>query len=174
MVIEKQSLSLPEDTTQTPEDTTQTPNEKRALEIAQGLEKENPGWLDVLPDCPCTVKLARNPTTTKWTEQHSPFLQTYHPGAFFEFRSTDTYSSGKDTAHDQQCTYDEQENLITSGHAAGTPDNWAPGSPCLEVFGGIKILMFFLQIILVGKRIINIGYQTKEKTVLQMKNNLDL
>ena len=77
-----------------------------------------------MPDCLCTAEEARN--SDQWKESgwvtRNITLPRYHPGAHFEFRTKNTYSSGPDTFHGQQCTYDEQGNLITGGRGAGTPD----------------------------------------------------
>jgi len=96
-----------------------------ALEYAQSLDERYPNWLSILPDCPCTEDRASgNPGS--WVVDPNPNLADYHPGAASSWRSKGTYSSAEDTAHGQQCTYDDSGDLIKSGPGAGTPDVWAP------------------------------------------------
>ena len=100
----------------------------KSLELAENLKRDNPEWLNSLPDCPCMVEDARN--SSDWEEDNQfakMFILTkYHPGATTGFRSSDVFSSVNGTNHGQQCTYDEKGLLITEGPAAGTPDFWSP------------------------------------------------
>ncbi|MFM7909090.1 MAG: hypothetical protein ACKPA9_29290, partial [Microcystis sp.] len=63
-------------------------------------------------------------------EQSHFFVETYHPGAESAFRSAEptTYQhSVLGEMHvGQQCTYDQQDHLITQGPGAGTPDSVSP------------------------------------------------
>jgi hypothetical protein len=101
-----------------------------ALLFAQGISSQYAKFLSPPRNlrCPCTVADARENRDT-WKEDTSPFanLPYYHPGAASSFRSRITYSSpGQPAKHGQQCTYDENGNLITGGSAAGTPDVFSP------------------------------------------------
>ncbi len=96
-----------------------------ALTIAQGLNTTFPNWLDVLPDCPCTYDEAMaNPDV--WKDSTSPFSSMFHPGAAHDVRTKHGYRTIPDSSHGQQCTYDDDGKLITSGPGAGTPDAWSP------------------------------------------------
>jgi hypothetical protein len=96
-----------------------------ALIIAQGLNTTYPNWLDVLPDCPCTYEEAMaNPDV--WKDSTSPFSSWFHPGAAHDVRTKHGYRTIPDSNHGQQCTYDNDGKLITSGPGAGTPDVWSP------------------------------------------------
>ena len=95
-----------------------------ALAIAQSLAASYPGWLDILPDCPCQLR-PNGRLSEDWSEDANPNLQSYHPGARKSFRSVANFQSIPGTEHRQQCCYDSAGSLITSGAAAGTPDVWA-------------------------------------------------
>jgi len=96
-----------------------------ALTIAQGLNTTYPDWLNVLPDCPCTYDEAMaNPDV--WKDSTSPFSSWFHPGAAHDVRTKHGYRTIPDSSHGQQCTYDDEGKLITSGPGAGTPDAWSP------------------------------------------------
>jgi hypothetical protein len=96
-----------------------------ALTIARGLNTTYPNWLDVLPDCPCTYDEAMaNPGV--WKDSTSPFSSWFHPGAAHDVRTKHGYQTIPDSSHGQQCTYDNDGKLITSGPGAGTPDVWSP------------------------------------------------
>ena len=98
-----------------------------ALVIAQNLNTMYPNWLNVLPDCPCTFNDAMaNPSV--WEDSTSLFTSTYHPGADKDVRTKNGYSTIPNSSHGQQCTYDKQGNLITTGPGAGTPDVWTPNT----------------------------------------------
>lgn len=98
-----------------------------ALAYARSLSTRYPGWLSVLPDCPCAETEARSNTAT-WEPDANPILGYFHPGAASSYRSKTTYSSIPGTAHGQQCTYDSSGSLITEGPGAGTPDVWSPNA----------------------------------------------
>jgi Domain of unknown function (DUF4157) len=91
------------------------------LGIAQSLDRAYPGWLGLLPDCPCTRTDAEN--ASNFSADMNPFLQRFHPGADTSFRS-DPVASVPGTAHRQQCTYTRSGMLISTGGGAGTPDAW--------------------------------------------------
>ncbi len=91
------------------------------LGIAQSLNRAYPGWLGLLPDCPCTRTDAEN--ASNFSADMNPFLQQFHPGADTSFRS-DPVASVPGTAHRQQCTYTRSGMLISTGGGAGTPDVW--------------------------------------------------
>lgn len=98
-----------------------------ALTVAQSLNRTYPNWLDVLPDCPCTFDEAMADPDV-WEDSTSPFTSTYHPGADKDVRTKNGYQTIPDSSHGQQCTYDADGNLITSGPGAGTPDVWTPNT----------------------------------------------
>jgi outer membrane protein OmpA-like peptidoglycan-associated protein len=106
-----------------PRQTDFTSDQANALAIGQLLQEQYPGWMDVLPDCPCTDAQATASPLFTGRESAS---QTYHPGAATCHRSASSYSSIAGTAHGQQCCYDAAGNLLTHGPGAGTPDFWAP------------------------------------------------
>ncbi|MEM9679447.1 MAG: hypothetical protein AAF901_03910 [Bacteroidota bacterium] len=88
-------------------------------------EEPKPKFYEGLPDCPCNYDATIDGKTTsepkgKWVD-YGAADQRFHFGASYEIRwEPDESGSG------QQCTYDENKNLITSGIAAGTPDKSAP------------------------------------------------
>lgn len=92
------------------------------LGIAESLDRAYPGWLSLLPDCPCTRQDAEN--ASNFSADLNPFLQRFHPGADSSFRS-DPVASVPGTEHRQQCTYTRSGMLISTGGGAGTPDAWA-------------------------------------------------
>ncbi|EDX83362.1 hypothetical protein S7335_542 [Synechococcus sp. PCC 7335] len=107
-----------------------TPEKVEARVIANELKQES-GWLDALPDCPCTVEDARENShfdEANWFDRQ--FLEDYHPGAETAFRSADYIeyeaSNGETMYIGQQCTFDQQGNLIIEGPGAGTPDSVSP------------------------------------------------
>jgi hypothetical protein len=96
-----------------------------ALDYARSLSTRYPGWLSVLPNCPCRqTDVLASPSV--WAPDANPLLGYFHPGAATSFRSTSAFASVPGSAHGQQCTYDSRGNLITSGPGAGTPDVWSP------------------------------------------------
>jgi RHS repeat-associated protein len=86
------------------------------------------GWLDFLPNCPCSVTLCPapapplNPNPAIWMNP-GPALQDYHPGATWDMRSHPVPGDSG-----QQCEYDANGMLITGGEAAGTPDRVSPNA----------------------------------------------
>jgi len=98
-----------------------------ALDYGKSLATRFPGWLGVLPNCPCkeTAVIA---DTAKWGRDKNPLLGWFHPGAASSYRSNAAFSSKPGSAHGQQCTYDSAGNLITEGPGAGTPDSWSPNT----------------------------------------------
>ncbi|HYC40453.1 MAG TPA: hypothetical protein VEB63_08180 [Chitinophagaceae bacterium] len=110
------SLDLP--------NTVATPANRSAQRIGQSKPPKQPPWYDKLPDCPCTYKEAQ----TKAKQSGSGWMdcgkanQTYHYGATTEVR----WKPNKPGQPGQQCTYDAEGNLITSGVGAGSPDKVSP------------------------------------------------
>lgn len=90
-----------------------------ALVFARSLATLYPGWLGVLPDCPCTDAAAR--ASADWSGPGA-CQPPYHVGAATGYRSSHSYSSIPGTHHGQQCCYDAAGMLITDGAGAGTPD----------------------------------------------------
>jgi RHS repeat-associated protein len=93
------------------------------------LERNDMGWLKGLPNCPCSLKSCDgggyvSPDDSKWELVRAP-KQEHHPGAKYDLRSKESNEAGAG----QQCTFDENGNLITEGIGAGTPDrkHWWPG-----------------------------------------------
>ena len=101
-------------------------------------------WYTLLPDCPC-----RNPdfetvqTKDGWArelrkDEMSFFRRLamknrdftyFHPGATATFRSyppVKTIINKRKRKSGQQCAYDKDGKLITTGTAAGTPDKISP------------------------------------------------
>lgn len=99
-----------------------------ALKIGKELNINYPGWLSKLPDCPCSMQDMRdeNIKSKKWEDETSILTKNYHPGAKWDIRSAQGYSSVSGTSHGQQCCYDPIGELITHGPGAGTPDVWRP------------------------------------------------
>lgn len=100
---------------------------KAALDYAKSLSTRYPGWLSVLPDCPCRIDEVRK-NRSLWEGDRNPLLGYFHPGAAKSFRSKSGFSSVPDSSHGQQCTYDVHGDLITDGPGAGTPDIWSPNT----------------------------------------------
>lgn len=90
-----------------------------ALVFARSLSRLYPGWLRVLPNCPCTDAEAR--VSADWSGPNA-CQPPYHIGAATGYRSARGYSSVPGTNHGQQCCYDPAGRLITEGAGAGTPD----------------------------------------------------
>ena len=85
-------------------------------------------WYENLPDCPCTFDEVTDNQKTESPEGEwiacGEASQTFHLGARKEVRwkPINNFDPG------QQCTYDAQGNLITSGIAAGSPDLVSPSN----------------------------------------------
>lgn len=86
------------------------------------IEQADTGWLNGLSDCPDKICVEngqpKNCDNGQWKSLGSA-SQTFHPGASWCMRSDTSSGSG------QQCCYDKQGDLITSGLGAGTPDRQA-------------------------------------------------
>ena len=100
-----------------------TDRQMAGLRAAQGINQGAPRWWEALPDCPCN----ENQIPPGWTGGAAN--QTYHPGAQNCYRSPaltedEVVAAGLDARlrPGQQCCYDPNGNLITSGAGAGTPD----------------------------------------------------
>lgn len=89
------------------------------LTFARSLATRYPGWLNVLPDCPCTDAEARGSSDWSGPGACQP---PYHIDAASGYRSARGYESVPGTNHGQQCCYDSDGLLITDGAGAGTPD----------------------------------------------------
>lgn len=100
-----------------------TMTRERAEQYGRELDTNFPGWRSRLPNCPCTPPTDES---AKWVSDGNPNLNQYHPGAVYAYRSTAAATQG--SRHGQQCTYDEDGRLITSGAGAGTPDVYSPSS----------------------------------------------
>jgi len=98
-----------------------------ALEYGRSLSTRFPGWLGVLPNCPCRESVVIADTAT-WGRDRNPILSWFHPGAASSYRSNSAFSTVPGSSHGQQCTYDSSGNLITEGPGAGTPDSWSPNT----------------------------------------------
>ncbi len=104
---------------------------KEAEAKADHLKENYPGWKDELPDCPCTQEEIDEQSDI--FERSDYGLETHHSGAASGYRSSEPVEI-KSTVNPeltpleagQQCTFDTQENLITHGVAAGTPDAYSP------------------------------------------------
>ena len=95
-----------------------------------GCAQGGPGWMDLLPDCPCALSFDAagdpvNPNPGQWDAPKSPHC--CHPGAEWCIRSECSSHTFNDTG--QQCCYDAGGILITGGEGAGTPDLIAPCGP---------------------------------------------
>jgi hypothetical protein len=97
-----------------------------ALAYGRSLATTFPGWLSVLPNCPCTEAAIRADPT--WEADRNPALGWFHPGAASSYRTRGGYSTIAGSSHGQQCTYNSAGNLITHGPGAGTPDVWSPNT----------------------------------------------
>jgi RHS repeat-associated protein len=86
------------------------------------LEQADAGWLSNIPDCPDKICVANGQPQDcdngQWKSLGAA-SQTFHPGASWCMRSDTSSGPG------QQCCYDSQGDLITSGLGAGTPDRQA-------------------------------------------------
>jgi len=82
-----------------------------------------------LPACPCTLgEIALDVVDAaggRWVDETALTLQNYHPGASRDIRWVPPANSSD--RRGQQCTYDENGRLITSGLGAGTLDQVSPG-----------------------------------------------
>jgi hypothetical protein len=102
----------------------------KAKEVFDAWHKMEDGatWWTSLPKCPkklkpCGIETFMNPDNTKWNDPKpitKPAVSRFHPGAKYEMR-------GKPCGqHSNQCTYDEDYNLITEPAGMGTVDWHAP------------------------------------------------
>lgn len=105
---------------------------RSALAYARSLPTRYPGWLGVLPPCPCTFSVARRHPDFEFSRLNNLFTSTYHRGATDQVRSKNGHASIPGTGHGQQCTYDSRGRLITHGPGAGTPDVWSPNVSFLK------------------------------------------
>lgn len=99
---------------------------QEALKIAQDIQKNFQGWAEYLPDCPLLA-----PEDDPVWDDASGFtsrINCFHPEAASCFRSARGYFSPYGKEHCQQCCYDSNKKLITSGTGAGTPDFQCSGS----------------------------------------------
>lgn len=96
-----------------------------ALAYGRSLATRYPGWLNVLPNCPCTEAQAQADPTNWEPDRNTLLLFYFHSGAASSYRSKGAFTTVPGSAHGQQCTYDSAGNLITGGAGAGTPDVWA-------------------------------------------------
>ena len=89
------------------------------------LEQADSKWLEKLPACPNAICIDEKGKPIdcdngQW-ESIGEANQNYHKNAKWCMRSKSKFlESG------QQCCYDEEGKLITSGLGAGTPDRYAP------------------------------------------------
>ena len=86
---------------------------------------EQPIWYERLPDCPCELTddiAGRKERCGTWN-LCGDASQEFHYGATYEIR----WLPDEAGAPGQQCTYDENKQLITAGLAAGSPDRTSPG-----------------------------------------------
>ncbi len=87
-------------------------------------KNNNYGWLDLLPPCPCSLPDGGNLDPALWDDPTEGWPQTdYHPNASKCIRSKLAYGA---SCSGQQCCYDFDNKLITSGASAGTPDRIHP------------------------------------------------
>lgn len=84
-------------------------------------DRANTAWYDQLPKCPC-----QNPdravihVADGWAKDRGNIAK-YHTGAAACFRSYPPITTDEGLSA-QQCCYDRENNLITDGSGAGTPD----------------------------------------------------
>lgn len=97
-------------------------------------------WYDKLPGCPC-----KNPDRNGvvlgdgWAKDKAN-IKKYHKGAAASYRSYPPVKT-QEGASCQQCCYDKNGDLITSGRGAGTPDK---SSACKgEDNNGAMTIRFF-------------------------------
>jgi hypothetical protein len=105
-------------------------NQTEAKEIATNLDENYSGWQEAAPDCPCTQEeIEKSPEF----EGNDYGLETHHPGASSGYRSSEPVEFKSSVNPEaptlevgQQCTYDQEGDLITHGEGAGTPDAYSP------------------------------------------------
>ena len=79
------------------------------------MEQRNMGWINNIPKCPRTI--GKCTEANGWSGGKSALVKWYHPGATYEFRSRPN-SAG----NTNQCTYDNNGNIIRNLPAAGSAD----------------------------------------------------
>ena len=84
--------------------------------------KKGDGWLEHLPDCPCSEDEAKQ--SGNWQGDLAP-PQWYHPGCEACYRSPSSKTNIFGQGGGQQCCY-RSGKLITDGPGAGTPDRTYP------------------------------------------------
>ena len=101
-------------------------------------QKTDMGWVNDLPDCPCKLDMSGGEPKSPSKEFSGPstiLKQFLHPGAKWELRSKEG----------QQCCYDADGNLLTSGPGAGTADKESPASKLNSPFHFVAdVLPFFI------------------------------
>jgi RHS repeat-associated protein len=105
---------------------------KKARALANELNNgDYKGWRNALPDCPC--KESNIQKNNDWAQEDWKYMgsfgQFFHPGANSSYRGKPTRfvgPTGKIAYPSQQCTYDDNGNLIKDGPGAGTPDLFSP------------------------------------------------
>jgi RHS repeat-associated protein len=95
--------------------------------FAKKINTEYKGWLKELPPCPVKKEQCKLPQFEEdgLNLSRGFLLQVFHPGAYSSYRSKPQkfLVNGKlISTTSQQCTYDNNGNLITKGPGAGTPD----------------------------------------------------
>ena len=101
-----------------------TPANRSAQRIGQSQPPKDKPWYEKLPDCPCTYKAAQDSAKKSgsgWMDCGGA-SQTHHYGATNEVR----WAPKGPNKPGQQCTYDANGDLITSGIGAGSPDRVSP------------------------------------------------
>jgi len=82
-------------------------------------------WLNRLPACPCSSQLPQDKSTLDdwaFASGDEAVTQKFHPGATGGCYRSPGINAGYKKPSAQQCCYDSNNSLITSGAAAGTPD----------------------------------------------------
>ncbi|HEX9962640.1 MAG TPA: hypothetical protein VGB00_17035 [Pyrinomonadaceae bacterium] len=99
-------------------------NRAKALQTRTKISTQNPEWITRLPCCPETYSYTQE--ASMWETSTISFAGCFHPGAYYDVRTSQVYHQVTNTSSGQQCTYTRQGNLISRGAGAGTPDFVSP------------------------------------------------
>lgn len=96
-----------------------------ALRTRNEVVAKGPKWLDLLPCCPETYDYVQQ--ARMWATEEPSFAGCFHPGAYYDVRTSQMYHRVTSSQSGQQCTYTQQGRLIYPGQpGAGTPDFVSP------------------------------------------------
>jgi hypothetical protein len=95
-----------------------------ALKMRATIMAQDPKWTESLPCCPETYDYVKEASI--WETPKVSFAGCFHPGAYYDVRTSNLFHQVTSSQIGQQCTYTDQGKLISTGPGAGTPDFVSP------------------------------------------------